>query len=153
MFEKRYENALVVDDRIITIIGVDSPCGVPFYPSRCGPFSSFLHAPKRPASTTATTPHRTQLGGFFLLPVVSAAMHRVSNQTAGGVRTTVFRGAPPRRGPQPEGVTTPNAQSPLSLATTWLSKMGVMTTPALAREAQRARMARNFILSILLLRI
>lgn len=52
--------------------------------------------------------------------------------------------------PHPEGVTTPNAQSPPSLATTWLSKMGVMTTPALARETQRARMAVNFILSVLL---
>lgn len=48
----------------------------------------------------------------------------------------------------PEGVTTPNAQSEPSFATTWLSKTGVMTTPALARETQRARTAVNFILSV-----
>lgn len=47
----------------------------------------------------------------------------------------------------PDGVTTPNAQSPPSFATTWLSKTGVMTTPALARETQRARTAANFILT------
>lgn len=48
--------------------------------------------------------------------------------------------------PQPVGVTTPSAQSAPSFATTWLSKMGVMTTPADAREAQRAmRTATAFI--------
>lgn len=49
----------------------------------------------------------------------------------------------------PVGVTTPNAQSPPSLATTWLSKTGVMTTPALASDTHRARMAAvNFILIV-----
>lgn len=47
----------------------------------------------------------------------------------------------------PDGVTTPNAQSPPSFATTWLSKTGVITTLALARETQRARTAANFILA------
>lgn len=50
--------------------------------------------------------------------------------------------------PHPDGVTTPIAQSPPSFATTWLSKMGVMTTPALASETQRARMAANFIFAV-----
>lgn len=48
----------------------------------------------------------------------------------------------------PDGVTTPNAQSAPSFWTTWLSKTGVMTTPALASETQRARIAVNFIFAV-----
>lgn len=40
--------------------------------------------------------------------------------------------------PQPVGVDTPKKQSPSTLDTTWSWKMGVLTTPALAREAHRA---------------
>ena len=43
--------------------------------------------------------------------------------------------------PQPCGVTSPKAQSPLTLATTWFRKTGVMTTPALAPYAAARAMA------------
>ena len=43
--------------------------------------------------------------------------------------------------PQPRGVVTPKKQSPAFLGTTCSGLMGVMTTPALTREAQSERRA------------
>lgn len=47
------------------------------------------------------------------------------------------------------GVDTPKKQSPSTLGTTWSFVMGVMMTPALAREAQMAR--RNVVAFIFIL--
>lgn len=41
--------------------------------------------------------------------------------------------------PQPWGVTSPNGQSPESFSTIWLAQTGVMTMPALTREAAAER--------------
>lgn len=67
------------------------------------------------------------------------------NQETDQIPSSKSRRYGPRTYPQPCGVTTPKKQSSGDLSTTISLVMGVMTTQALASEAQRARTKAAFI--------